>query len=104
MNRLKNVTKKNESWATKHVTYVQLATAYEAQVIREGRSFKQNDLPRYRKWYQKRCMASVYLFSQHVEGMDRVNWLPRVEHGPSGYIPSGPLVTRTVNIFKCYSR
>ena len=96
--------KKNESLATRHVTYVQLATAYEAQVIREGRPFDQNDLPRYHKWYQKRCMASVYLFSQHVEGMDRTTWLPRAEHGPSGHIPSGPQATRTVNILKCYSR
>jgi len=97
-------TKKNESWATKHATYVREATAYQQQVIREGRTFDPNDLPRYRKWYQKNNMASVYLFSKHVEGMDRAIPIPREEHGKDGYIPSGPVITRTVNIFKPYPR
>lgn len=43
-------------------------------------------------------MASVYLFGQHVEGMDRNIPVPRDEHSKSGYIPAGQTFVRNVNI------
>ena len=43
-------------------------------------------------------MASVYLFGQHVVGMDRNVPVPRDEHSKSGYIPSGSTFVRNVNI------
>ena len=78
--------------------YVHEATHYAERVYEVGHPWDINDLLRYRKWYQENCMASVYLFGKHVEGMDRNVPIPRDEHSKAGYIPSGPRFVRNVNI------
>lgn len=99
MNKLKMVSKKNESWAIKHVFYVEYATKFEQHVHEEARMFDRNELPNYRKWYHMKGMASVYLFGMHVDELAHVVPIPRDEHGKSGYIPSGSLIIRNVNTF-----
>jgi hypothetical protein len=95
---LKSGSKKNANWAQLHRRHVNEATHYADHVYEVGRPWDINDLLRYRKWYQENCMASVYLFGQHVVGMDRNVPVPRDEHSKSGYIPSGSTFVRTVNI------
>ena len=98
MNRLKWGSKRNANWAQMHSRHVTHATQYAQHVYEVNHLFDVNDLVRYRMWYQKDCMANVYLFGQHVEGMDRNVPVPRDEHSKAGYIPSGPRFVRNVNI------
>lgn len=74
------------------------ATQYAQHVYEVAHPWDVNDIVRYRTWYQQNCMASVYLFGQHVTGMDRNVPVPRDEHSKSGYIPSGSTFVRNVNI------
>ncbi|KAF3329712.1 hypothetical protein FCM35_KLT05043 [Carex littledalei] len=92
MNRLKMVSKKNESWAVKHVLHVQHSMEYEQHVHEEARLFDRNELPEYHKWYQINGMASVYLFGMHLDGLSHTVPVTRDEHGKCGYIPSRPLI------------
>jgi hypothetical protein len=88
--------KRNVSWAEKHALHFELANAYEQHIYAEARPFDQNELPAYRKWYQMNGMASIYIFEQHVAGLDRGVRISRDEHGKCGYIPSGPPLVRVV--------